>query len=73
MNTITVKTSELIGPALDWAVARCEGFIDNTSEPWERGYEPFAFSTDWSQGGPIIEREEIGIKRNAPCSAGREW
>ena len=34
------------------------------------GYSP---STDWSIGGPIIEKEEIGIRRNAPCSRGREW
>ena len=33
-------------------------------------YEP---STDWAQGGQIIEREEIGVKRNAPCSDGRQW
>ena len=33
----------------------------------------FTPSTDWAQGGPIIEREEIGIKRNAPCSDGRRW
>ena len=33
-------------------------------------YEP---STDWAQGGQIIEREEIGVKRNVPCSDGRQW
>ena len=25
-----MKTSELIGPALDWAVAKCEGFEEHT-------------------------------------------
>lgn len=56
-----IKTSELTGAALDWAVAKCEGIrkpdlvggfdgIGNYSEPWEP-------STNWSQGGPIIERE----------------
>lgn len=30
-------------------------------------------SQAWEDGGPIIERHEIGIKRNAPCSAGRQW
>jgi hypothetical protein len=49
-----MKTSELTGAALDWAVAECEGF-DRTIN-----YAP-SFSTDWAQGGPIIEREEIGI------------
>ena len=56
-----IKTSELTGAALNWAVAKCEGFVQEGDEPWERGYEPFAFSTDWSQGGPIIEREFINV------------
>lgn len=30
-------------------------------------------STDWAQGGPIMEQEEIGPTRNAPCTKGREW
>ena len=66
-----MKTSELIGPALDWAVAKCEGaYISKESdEPfWLEGivaapcfldkYQP---STDWEQGGPIIEREKIEL------------
>lgn len=79
-----MKTNELIGPALDWAVAKAksETYEDYRIEDdgllhakfcgaWlSHSYSP---STDWAQGGPIIEREEIGIKRNAPCSAGREW
>lgn len=54
-----MKTSELTGAALDWAVAKCvgfpvrDGFDDNCPE----------YSTDWAQGGPIIEREKIGIER----------
>lgn len=31
------------------------------------------YSSDWSQMGPIMEREEIGTCRNVPCSKGREW
>ncbi len=75
-----IKTQDLRGAQLDWAVAKCEGYLDDW-DPWlhkatvkavaESGsYHP---STDWSIGGPIIEREEIGIRRNAPCSRGREW
>ena len=41
--------------------------------PLEEGGEFYSPSTIWEQGGPIIEREEIGVRRNAPCSAGREW
>jgi hypothetical protein len=55
-----MKTSELTGAALDWAVARCEGVINGDGLDvgfiLEGGYSP---STDWAQGGPIIEREEI--------------
>lgn len=59
-----MKTSELTGAALDWAVAQCEGisvrngFDDNCPE----------YSTDWAQGGPIIERENIGL-----WSEGYDW
>jgi hypothetical protein len=71
-----IDTNELIGVALDWAVAHCEKeetLISNgkLNTFWtEDGYHP---STDWSHGGPIIEQEEIGIKRNSPCSDGRQW
>lgn len=66
-----MKTSELTGAALDWAVATCEGFTDydpdtETMMPPRKGYgrvnfDEYSFSTDWSQGGPIIEREGISV------------
>ena len=52
-----MKTNEMTGAALDWAVAKCEGisvrngFDDNCPE----------YSTDWAQGGAIIEREGINL------------
>ena len=58
----TMKTSELSGAALDWAVAKCEGFVQADDPPWEAGHEPFAYSTDWALAGPIIERERIAIQ-----------
>ena len=70
-----MKVSELTGAALDWAVAKCEPdstleiYFDNeTGEPfchddWSDNQE-FRPSTDWSQGGPIIEREKTAIKEN---------
>jgi hypothetical protein len=67
-----MKTSELEGAALDWAVAQCEyspvryGFDDNCPE----------YSTDWSRGGPIIERERIRLDpRGLWCAAHdtHEW
>ena len=48
-----LKTSELTGAALDWAVARCE-------RQWT--FEPDgldSYSSDWALAGPIIEREKI--------------
>ena len=58
-----MKTSELTGHALNWAVAKCEGML---AEPWLWGDEQevlirYKFSTNWAQGGPIIEREDIAI------------
>ena len=51
-----MKTSELTGVALDWAVSKCEGHgIGVLDDPW------FAPSTDWAQGGPIIEKEKIDM------------
>lgn len=57
-----MKTSELTGPALDWAVAMCEdeevSLVRGQLETrWtDNGWKP---STEWAQGGPIIEREKI--------------
>ena len=66
-----IKTSELTGAALDWAVAMCEGVNEETfhlfyepTEPTDydsHGYPEFHYSTTWSQGGPIIEREKIDL------------
>jgi hypothetical protein len=68
-----IKTSELTGAALDWAVAVCEGwkpvyvngvlmlrYYHPDAAHTPRCYvEDFGYSTDWAQGGPIIEREGI--------------
>lgn len=51
-----MKTSELTGAALDWAVKKCQPLPDHGQRFVEDGYHP---STDWAQGGPIIEREKI--------------
>lgn len=53
-----VKTSELTGAALNWAVAKCEGLLDRWGVCSPVGFRP---STDWALGGPIIERERICI------------
>lgn len=68
-----MKTSELIGPALDWAVAKCLGRQWPDPAAKFLGEQHFKPSTDWAQGGPIIEREEIGTNRRAPSMKGEEW
>lgn len=65
-----IKSENLIGSALDWAVAKCEGLGDNYLKWWREGGDiRFArctillnYSTSWGQGGPIIEREEINLE-----------
>ena len=60
-----MKTAELTGAALDWAVAKCEG-------AWVRdGIDDDCpeYSTDWAYGGPIIERELIELQYNGEWKA----
>ena len=71
-----VKTAELTGIVLDWAVAKCEGLLHNdgtVSDYWQP-------SELWEQGGPIIEREGIellcetlGFRWVAIPQKGIEW
>ena len=57
-----MKTSELTGAALDWAVAKCwYGEDYDMSIPLFDDGLIFAPSTNWSHGGPIIEREGIAV------------
>lgn len=74
-----VKVQELIGPILDWAVAKCE--YDELAAaiiqfPANSKYYPkITPSTDWSQGGPIIEREGILLRaiRKEGHSLNNQW
>jgi hypothetical protein len=54
-----IKTNELIDDALDWAVQMAEGYVQPDPIAFARNI--FKPSTDWSQGGPIIEREWIDL------------
>ena len=73
-----MKTADMTGAALDWAVSKCE---EATVEIGKRGqvifdtyqddppagvneyndsrWQTYSPSTNWEQGGPIIEREKI--------------
>lgn len=110
---INVKTADLIGPALDWAVAQvcvAEGSVSidpqdaqsrlpyvtfDAAGPWiwgagreQRGTvnketgKPWVFhgpggrfepSTDWGQGGPLIEEHQIGLDWNGVDGTAMWW
>lgn len=66
-----IKTINATGAALDWLVWKCAGGIDaypkTGSGPaflklWRGTSAKYVHpSTDWAQGGPIIEREGINL------------
>lgn len=68
----TIKVSEASDAVLDWMVAKCEGvavryqpgFLTYSEiqvcADWDDALE-YTPSTDWAQGGPIIERERIDL------------
>ena len=63
-----IKTSELAGAVLDWAVSKCEGFnaealvaLAKRVPGKQCGVFLTKYSTDWAQGGPIIEREGLEL------------
>ena len=84
-----IKTSELIGRPLDYAVAIALGgtdlqfdtvgtwwiTINGKDHPLDSGWSAvpnFSPSTDWAQGGPIIEREFIELRNQTSFSGGWE-
>lgn len=65
-----IKTAEASDLVLDWLVAKCQGrpelYDFGRIIPWTTKLAPsdgtgrlFSPTTDWAQGGPIIERERI--------------
>ena len=52
-----IKTTELQGAVLDWAVAKCE-----LGEAINEIDDPHFYSTDWALAGPIIEREKMTLE-----------
>lgn len=71
-----IKASELTSPALDWAVAKCEGMSDDMLNDFDEGDWIYSgsrrYSTNWAQGGPIIEREKIELSRS-PNNGSITW
>lgn len=50
-----MKTNELTGAALDWAVNHAEGLTNVLA--------PVNYCGKWEHGGPIIEREGICVRQ----------
>ena len=57
-----IKTAELTGFALAWAVFRLETADARTAKKIYEAMSAFFPAVDWSQGGPIIERERISVE-----------
>lgn len=70
MNMIEVKTAELSGYALDWAVGMAiyGAGVQLYAEPqrlfWLEGPlgKPWNPSADWSQGGPLISSNQVYLE-----------
>jgi hypothetical protein len=65
----TIEINELSGKALDYAVALCSGRGIGASLVSLRNNngtgKPFTPSTNWAQGGPIIERETDVLRKRS--------
>lgn len=78
-----IRTQDLTGADLDWAVAKCEalpvalhstGAIYLIVTPWAnksrvKWLAEFSPTRHWAQGGPIIDRERITIRYWANTSS----
>ena len=76
-----MKTSDLKDQALDWAVAKITNpdWFDEFSEEMAAGNlrmdtgDVYAPSTDWSQGGPIIEEWAISLCPDEFITGNMRW
>ena len=78
---VEVKTNELTGGGLNWAVAKAEGYEPmlfphsrneygvvaslGSVEEGNFTFKSCVYCTDWSQGGPLIESEELTVEPSA--------
>ena len=67
-----MKTINLTGDALDWAVDKSLN-LNTPYNSWGQTGKVPLYSTDWSQGGPIIEREGIAIMHIADRQPSQKW
>jgi hypothetical protein len=79
-----MRTSELKGAALDWAVAKAEGIelehghynrllVDGRMSSGQSMLARYLPSTDWAQSGPIIEQEEIELTFDRASETDTLW
>ncbi|MEO9387110.1 phage protein NinX family protein [Chromobacterium phragmitis] len=72
-----VKAHELEGVALDWAVAKLRG-VALSQVPLKRMLKTYGVlrlrhgalyspSTEWAQGGPIVEQEQLQLMHMWDC------
>lgn len=69
MMLVEVDTAHLMGPALDWAIALGAGLnprlVLQPGGVWavviEGMDQPYSPSTNWSQGGPLLEEYSNGV------------
>jgi hypothetical protein len=57
-----MKTSELTGEALNWAVEKALGSVPKDWKAIYSNWEARDYSTNWAHGGPIIERAQIALQ-----------
>ena len=67
-----MKTSELTGVFLDWAVTKAEGLSHDFEGPTSI-WGCHGWATSWEMGGPIIERERIAIWGDGDLHWEAEW
>ena len=72
-----LKVSSLTNKQLDWLVSCLEG---NTLDIYRwldtrERYKDFWYTSNWKQGGPIIEREKINVLDAGTCWGARiiDW
>lgn len=61
MKMLKISVNDLAGIALNWLVAKCEGVFDESWPATAANDFGFHYSTNWAQGGPIIDRERISL------------
>lgn len=80
MTKVLVMTAK--GQALDWMVSKCEATLGKWVAPnekrgttkWERsGNSTPRYSTNWSQGGPLLFKHKIGTTTEHGCRGVSEW